>query len=273
MSWKPLAEQESNNAAKSVNTMPILQKLFHLLRCGVTSVIVEEAKQVAVSIGIETEEMQDPTEFGSQLFDKLDEVLQQSQLSKELLGSIFEGTLQYRNVCLKCHRETRRDDKFMQLMIPIVKEGNKVTDIKFCLEKYLSSEEILEGENQCYCEGCNQKCDFRRDVYLHKLPPVLNIQLSRYCLDPKTFMCRKRTNKIALSQELILQKKRYLVCGVVSFMFIIRCCYMPYHYFTNWKTSYILCCTLHQLKHHGSTTDSGCHRSHGLDNGFVVFIR
>ncbi len=95
MSWKPLAEQESNNSAKSVNTVPILQRLFQLLHCGVTSVMVKEAKQVAVSTGIVTDEMQDPTEFGSQLFDKLDEVLQQSQLSKELLGSIFEGTLQY----------------------------------------------------------------------------------------------------------------------------------------------------------------------------------
>ncbi len=112
MSWQPLAEQESNNSGKLVNTMPILQKLFQLLHCRVTSMIVKEAKQVAVSIGIVTDEMQDPTEFGSQLFEKLDEVLQQSQLSKELLGSIFEGTLQSQSVCLKCHRESRQDDKF-----------------------------------------------------------------------------------------------------------------------------------------------------------------
>jgi hypothetical protein len=66
-------------------------------------------------------------------------------------------------------------------MIPIVKEGNKLTYIKYCLEKYLSAEEDLVGDNQCYCEGCNQKSDFRWNEYLHKVPPVLNIQLSHYC--------------------------------------------------------------------------------------------
>jgi hypothetical protein len=65
MSWKPSAEQESNNSAKLVNTAPILQKLFQLLCCRVTSVIVKEAKQVTVSIGIVKDEMKDPTEFGS----------------------------------------------------------------------------------------------------------------------------------------------------------------------------------------------------------------
>ncbi len=51
----------------------------------------------------------------------------------------------------------RWDDKSMQLMIPIVKEGNKVTDITYYLEKILYAEEIIKGDNQCYCEGCYQK--------------------------------------------------------------------------------------------------------------------
>jgi hypothetical protein len=198
-----------------------------LLHCGVTSMIVTEAKEATVSIGIVTDEMQDPTKFGSQLFNKLDEVLQQSQLSKELLGSIFEGTIQYQNVCLNCLKESRQDDNFRQLMIPIIKEGNKLTDIKYCLEKYLSAKEDLVGDNQCYCEGCNQKSDFRWNVYHHKLPPFLNIPISPYHLDQNTFTCQKQMNKIALSWELILQKQNYLLCGVVSYMFIIQCCYMP----------------------------------------------
>jgi hypothetical protein len=71
----------------------------------VTSILVEESKEVAISIGIVTDEIQDPIKFESQLFNKIDEVLQQSQSSKELLGIIFEGTMQYQNLCLNCHRE------------------------------------------------------------------------------------------------------------------------------------------------------------------------
>ncbi len=62
---------------------------------GDTSVIVKEAKHVAQFIGMETDGMQDPSEFASQLFDKLDEIFKQSHSLKELLTNIFEGTLQY----------------------------------------------------------------------------------------------------------------------------------------------------------------------------------
>jgi hypothetical protein len=53
----------------------ILQNLFQLLHCKDTSMILQEAKYVAESIGLETVETQDSTKFSSQLFHKLDEVL------------------------------------------------------------------------------------------------------------------------------------------------------------------------------------------------------
>jgi hypothetical protein len=41
---------------------------------GATSVIVEEVKQIALSIGMESNEMQNPIEFSTKLFDNLDEL-------------------------------------------------------------------------------------------------------------------------------------------------------------------------------------------------------
>jgi truncated hemoglobin YjbI len=75
--------------------------------------IVEEAKQVAGCIGMEMDDMQDPTEFASKLFDKLEEGLQQLQFLKGFLGSTFEGTLQHQNACLNCHKESWPDNTFM----------------------------------------------------------------------------------------------------------------------------------------------------------------
>jgi hypothetical protein len=40
--------------------------------CGATIVILEEAKTVDLSFGMEIDEMQDSTEFSTKLFDKLD---------------------------------------------------------------------------------------------------------------------------------------------------------------------------------------------------------
>ncbi len=66
--------------------------------------VVEGAKHVAQFIGMERNEMQDPTGLATtQLFDKSDEVLKQSYSLKTLLCSIFEGMLQYQNECLKSH--------------------------------------------------------------------------------------------------------------------------------------------------------------------------
>ena len=51
-----------------------------------------------------------------------------------------------------------------------------------CLNDYLSKE-VLDGNNQYFCENCGEKRDATRCVKLKKLPPVLNLSLSRYIFD------------------------------------------------------------------------------------------
>jgi hypothetical protein len=59
------------------------------MHCGSTSVILEEVKQFVQSIRMESDEMQDPTYFARNLFDKLDGVFQQSNSLNNLLPNIF----------------------------------------------------------------------------------------------------------------------------------------------------------------------------------------
>jgi ubiquitin carboxyl-terminal hydrolase 48 len=51
-----------------------------------------------------------------------------------------------------------------------------------CLKDYLAKE-VLNGNNQYYCENCDAKLDATRCVKLKKLPPVLNLSLNRYIFD------------------------------------------------------------------------------------------
>ena len=129
---------------------------------------------------------------------------------RNLLPSVFGGTVKYVTRCCKCKCESTRSEDFMELSIPIVvdsctqaessegitTEGSKKTrivekkssaggrdvDVKQCVNAYLSPES-LEGDNQYECLKCKKKCDATRTIAMVKLPPVLNIQLARYVFD------------------------------------------------------------------------------------------
>jgi uncharacterized UBP type Zn finger protein len=56
----------------------------------------------------------------------------------------------------------------------------------------------LTGDNQYACDLCKTKCDASREIHLRSVPPVLNLQLSRYIFDLKTFTKRKTLAKVRL---------------------------------------------------------------------------
>jgi len=44
-------------------------------------------------------------------------------------------------------------------------------------------EQVLNGDNQYYCERCGCKNDATRRIRLKSLPPVLNFQLARFVFE------------------------------------------------------------------------------------------
>ena len=71
--------------------------------------------------------------------------------------------------------------KINGLLTDVFKLQGKKTLVD-CLNDYLSKE-VLDGSNQYFCENCGEKRDATRCVKLKKLPPVLNLSLSRYIFD------------------------------------------------------------------------------------------
>jgi len=100
------------------------------------------------------------------------------------------------------------------------------SDLQLCLDKYFEFE-LLEGDNQYYCDYCGCKQDAHRKPVLEKSPHVLNVQLSRYVYDRKKGMKKKLSDKVMLPQELIVnaaslgadsgeaKNRRYLLCAVM----------------------------------------------------------
>ena len=51
--------------------------------------------------------------------------------------------------------------------------------------KSLLTAEILEGDNQYFCDNCNAKRDASRQLLVKDLPPILCLSLQRFVFDMK----------------------------------------------------------------------------------------
>jgi len=207
------------------------------------------------ALGLDHHEQQDPNEFSRLLFERMHESFQASSGAAavpnedgrklaELLPHLFQGMTTYETTCLTCQSKSRTNEEFMDLNLPIVKPSDNSprkagqqsildafkavsdTDVQFCLDKYCR-EEILDGDNQYFCSRCNCKRDAKREFNFHKLPPVLNVQLSRYVFDTKKLMKKKLSDKVLLPLELAAEAKskerkaglikhRYVLCAVMK---------------------------------------------------------
>jgi len=82
--------------------------------------------------------------------------------------------------------------------------------------------EELSGENQYSCECCQTKRDALRTTSFQGLPPLLNVQLSRYVFDRQKFVKKKLTDKVLLPRTLTVPRKgddvdsTYLLCAVMK---------------------------------------------------------
>ena len=65
----------------------------------------------------------------------------------------------------------------------------------------------MTGDNQYYCLLCKTKCDATREINLQKVPPVLNLQLSRYKFDLKTNTKRKTNDQVRLPNVIMIPSK------------------------------------------------------------------
>lgn len=269
-SWRPV------NATHKMNgVMEKLQKLLAQMLVGGDSKYT--SLDFSNALGIQHNEQQDPNEFARLLFDRMEESFQQCSINSsadsvkdgdglgKLLHRIFHGTTTYETICMKCGKTSVRSEGFMDLNLPIVhrkheegesddkrnrkkgmiekafeKQKKKTaidTDVQYCFDQYTKTE-TLSGDNQYFCEACNCKQDAQRVMSLTELPPVLNIQLSRYVFDREKFIKKKLTDKVRLPTILTIDqhdsgagdtkssisisasqksgsKKKYLLCAVM----------------------------------------------------------
>lgn len=127
------------------------------------------------------------------------------------------------------------------------------TSVQYCLDQYCASIEDLKDENQYDCSFCKCKQDAERSFKLIELPPVLNIQLSRYEFDKAKNAKFKVTKKVLLPTLLSIEQSEISTAAAPSTSTSE----------TKSKTkTYVLCAV---MRHHGTSAYSGHYVAEAMD--------
>ena len=212
------ASASPNDSKKGNGLGKLLQRIFHgtttyetiCMKCGKTSVRSEGFMDLNLPIVHRVDEESDTDDCDTDV-----------DSSKEGGDPAFV-------------KRKRRKKGVLEKAFEKQKEKNpEDTDVQYCFDQYTKTE-YLTGDNQYFCDDCNSKQDAKRVMSLTELPPVLNIQLSRYVFDRKKFVKKKLTDKVRLPTILTVDKhdscslfstgsskrkrksnKKYILCAVM----------------------------------------------------------
>ena len=136
------------------------------------------------------------------------------------------------------------------------KSSSGNTDVQYCFDQYTKAE-TLDGDNQYFCDDCNCKQDAKRVMSLTELPPVLNIQLSRYVFDREKFVKKKLTDKVRLPTVLTIDQHRSVAGGnEISLSTSVSKRHKKS------KKKYLLCAV---MRHQGTSAYSGHYVAEAMD--------
>ena len=109
-------------------------------------------------------------------------------VNNSIIQKLFYGEQESISVCHNCNVRMYNFSMFSFLIFPLEKvrqyminiqtEGFEKVTLKDCFEQY-TSEEILSGENQMYCNYCHQNADYSTYNKIYKHPEILVIILNR----------------------------------------------------------------------------------------------
>ena len=108
--------------------------------------------------------------------------------NNSIIQNLFYGEQESFSICHNCNVKLYNFNVFSFLIFPLEKvrqymlniqtDGLDKVTLKDCFEQY-TSEEILSGENQMYCNYCHQNADYSTYNKIYKHPEILVIILNR----------------------------------------------------------------------------------------------
>ncbi|KAK5893452.1 hypothetical protein CgunFtcFv8_006324 [Champsocephalus gunnari] len=145
-----------------------LKSLFGDLKC-----YPAYTYNITKKLGInEVYEQQDAAEYFEKILAK----------TSDDASKIFHGQLTHKNTCSSCGTETGAAGPFWNLTLALMASCGQNFSVVNGIEKYFR-EASLNGENQMYCEKCDDKSDATTKCVIKHHPEVLMLLLKRFEFD------------------------------------------------------------------------------------------
>jgi len=134
----------------------------------------------------------------SEMFDVLMDNFrtQGGPLAKCVNEKYFGETMNYCK-CLECGYMSTRREPFLTFRLPI----DGVSNLDEAIKAYTKAE-TLSGDNQWFCDKCNQKRDALRGTAITRMPYVSSIMFNRWTMNWQTMQRLKLGNKMQFPEVL-----------------------------------------------------------------------
>jgi ubiquitin C-terminal hydrolase len=170
LNWK---YDESNHGAKNDCIPYQLQKLFARLQ--LKSRTAEETRALTKSFQWDSSEVfhqHDIQELCRKLFEAIEVTMGIGE--ENFINELYEGNSKSVVKCQVCPYKSEKSDKFLDITLPIRNDFDKIynNSLGMALCNFLKPE-ILEKDNQYFCENCNSKVDASKYIQFTKMPKIL----------------------------------------------------------------------------------------------------
>ena len=92
-------------------------------------------------------------------------------------------------ICSECGNTSQRIENFQDISLPIYSNKSVYESLKS-----ETTYELLEGDNQYFCDNCDKKVNAKKGRIFQSLPKILLLCLNRFEYDLQTFNRIKNLN-------------------------------------------------------------------------------
>jgi ubiquitin C-terminal hydrolase len=140
--------------------------------------------------------------------------------NRSIISDLFYGTSENTTHCKTCNRIIYNFQKFEFLSFGMYKYNQKEFNLYNGFEDY-SKEDVLQGDNQYYCNNCRKLCDadIRTQIYIPQRNLLINLDFGKNKIYmPKTINYDEQIDitRFISNQDEKIKGARYQILGVCS---------------------------------------------------------
>ncbi|KAJ5075636.1 ubiquitin carboxyl-terminal hydrolase faf-x-related [Anaeramoeba ignava] len=151
---------------------------------------------------------QDANEFLNMLFERIESSLGQMG-DPQLLKEVFGGKLIHQVICHEKSHRSEREEPFFTISLQV----NGKRTLEESLQLFIEGD-ILNGDNQYFCNNCNKKVDALKRCCIKYLPNTLILHLKRFEFDLETMQNIKLNSYLEFPKK--LDMKPYTLFGIME---------------------------------------------------------